>query len=219
MASGSAGATELSVSPTSENFGTVNVGTSLSKTITLTNESNSNIKISNVPVWGTCFSIKWNTTPLILSPHKVSTIQFVFEPKSGTASTGGLIVTSDAADSPQRVTLSGTGWVPVSSVIPSTYFGLAIHPDVLNDKVPWPTLQFGSIRSWDTDTQWAVLNPSEGTYDWNELNEWLNISAQNGKSDLIYTFGVVRQWPLRSPPIRPAFRVEVCPALVTHPRT
>ena len=199
MASGSAGATELSVSPTSENFGTVNVGTSLSKTITLTNESSSNIKISNVPVWGTGFSIKGITTPLILSPHKVSTFQVVFDPKSGTASTGGLIVTSDAADSPQRVTLSGTGWVPVSSVIPSTYFGLAIHPDVLNDKVPWPTLQFGSIRLWDTDTQWAVLNPSEGTYDWTELNDWLNIAARNGKSDLIYTFGVVPQWASSKP--------------------
>src|SRR5579863_3136795 len=152
MASGSAGATELSVSPTSENFGTVNVGTSLSKTITLTNESSSNIKVSNVPVWGTGFSIKGITTPLILSPHAVSTFQVIFDPKTGTASTGGLIVTSDASDSPQRVTLSGTGWVPVSTAVPSTYFGLAIHPDVLNDKVPWPTFPFGAIRLWDSAT-------------------------------------------------------------------
>ena len=197
--SGVSHATELGVSPTTENFGTVNVGTSASKTITLTNESSSNIKISNVPVWGTGFSIKGITTPLILSPHEVSTFQVIFGPKSGTASTGGLIVTSDAADSPQRVTLSGTGWVPVSSVIPPTYFGLAIHPDVLNDKVPWPTFPFGSIRLWGAATQWAVLNPSEGTYDWTELNNWLNIAAQNAKTDLIYTFGVVPQWASSKP--------------------
>jgi hypothetical protein len=197
--SGSAHATELSVSPTTENFGTVNVGTSLSKTITLTNESSSSIKISNVPVWGAGFSIKGITIPLVLSPHDVSTFQVIFDPKTGTASTGGLIVTSDASDSPQRVTLSGTGWVPVGTAVPSTYFGLDIHPDVLNDKVPWPTMSFGSIRLWDTATQWAVLNPSDGKYDWTELTDWLNAAAQNGKTDLIYTFGVVPQWASSKP--------------------
>jgi hypothetical protein len=197
--SSSASATELSVSPTTENFGTVNVGTSVSETITLTNESSSSIKVSNVPVWGTGFSIKGITTPLVLSAHQVSTFQVIFDPKSGTASTGGLIVTSDAGNSPQRVTLSGTGWVPVSSAVPSTYFGLAIHPDVLNDKVPWPTFPFGAIRLWDSATQWAVLNPSEGTFNWTELNDWLNAATENGKTDLIYTFGVVPQWASSKP--------------------
>ena len=123
--SGVASATELTVSPTSENFGTVTVGTSLSETITLTNESTSNIKVSNVPIWGTGFSLKGITTPLILSAHQVFTFQVVYDPLSGTASTGGMIVISDAADSPQRLTLSGTGWVPVSAVVPGTLFGLA----------------------------------------------------------------------------------------------
>ena len=68
--SGIANATELSVSPTTENFGTVTVGTSASKTITLTNESSTSIKVSNVPVWGTGFSIKGIKTPLVA--HTVS---------------------------------------------------------------------------------------------------------------------------------------------------
>jgi hypothetical protein len=194
ICSGFASATELTVSPTSENFGTVTVGNSVSETITLTNESSSNIKVSNVPVWGTGFSIKGITTPLILSAHQVFTFQVVYTPPSGTASTGGMIVISDAADSPQRLTLSGTGWVPVNAVVPDTFFGLALHPEVLIDKVPWPSFPFGAIRLWDTETQWSLLNPSEGTYNFAELDSWLDMATQNGKTDIIYTFGIVPQW-------------------------
>ncbi|MFZ1005286.1 MAG: hypothetical protein WAN65_00510 [Candidatus Sulfotelmatobacter sp.] len=78
--SGVAAATELAVSPTSENFGTATVGSSLSETITLTNESTSNIKVSNVPIWGTGFSLKGITTPLLLSAHQVFTFQVVYTP-------------------------------------------------------------------------------------------------------------------------------------------
>src|SRR5271155_1161055 len=170
--SGVAAATELTVSPTSENFGTVTIGTSISETITLTNESISTIKVSNVPIWGTGFSLKGITTPLILSAHQVFTFQVVYDPPSGTASSGGMIVISNAADSPQRLTLSGTGWVPVNAVVPDTFFGLALHPEVLNDRVPWPTFPFGAMRLWDTETQWSLLNPSEGTYNFAELDTW-----------------------------------------------
>ena len=105
-----------------------------------------------------------------------------------------MIVISNAADSPQRLTLSGTGWVPVNAVVPGTLFGLALHPEVLNDRVPWPSFPFGVIRLWDTETQWSLLNPSEGTYNFAELDSWFNIAAQNGKTDLLYTFGIVPQW-------------------------
>src|SRR5579863_2324864 len=179
--SGIAAATELTISATTENFGTVIVGTSQSRTITLTNTSTTNIKVSHIPVWGAGFSVTGVTLPLVLSSHEASSFQVVYDPTTGAASSGGLIVISDAADSPQRVTLSGTGWVPVSSVVPNTYLGMVLHPEVVTGQVPWPTISFGAMRLWATQTQWSALNPSEGTYNWTQLNNWFNIAAQNGK--------------------------------------
>jgi polysaccharide biosynthesis protein PslG len=197
--SGIAAATELTISATTENFGTVIVGTSQSRTITLTNTSTTNIKVSHIPVWGAGFSVTGVTLPLVLSSHEASSFQVVYDPTTGAASSGGLIVISDAADSPQRVTLSGTGWVPVSSVVPNTYLGMVLHPEVVTGQVPWPTISFGAMRLWATQTQWSALNPSEGTYNWTQLNNWFNIAAQNGKTDLIYTFGSVPQWASSKP--------------------
>ncbi len=190
---------QLSVSTTDISFGTVDVGKSQSYSVTLTNTSRSTIKVSNVAVYGTGFSVEGLTTPLILDAGKSSTFSAVFAPETATSSHGGLVVISDAGDSPQRVTLTGTGWVPVSSTVPGTYMGLVLHPEVLTGRVPWPTISFGSMRLWATLTQWAVLNPSDGTYDWTELDSWLDMAAENGKTDLIYTFGVVPQWASSKP--------------------
>jgi hypothetical protein len=190
---------QITVNPTTISFGTVIVGTSQSKSVTVKNTSGSTLKVSNVAVYGTGFSLKGLTTPLILSAGESSTFSAVFDPQSAITSNGGLVVISDASNSPQRVTLSGTGWAPVNSIIPAQYLGLDLHPEVLNDKVPWPSIPFGSIRLWATQTQWSVLNPSEGNYDWTPLDSWLNIAAQNGKTDIIYTFGVVPTWASSKP--------------------
>src|SRR5580704_14874911 len=72
MFAGRAAAGELTVSPTTIAFGTVNVGTSQSKSVTVTNTGNSTIKVSNVAVYGAGFSLKGLTIPLILSAHESS---------------------------------------------------------------------------------------------------------------------------------------------------
>jgi hypothetical protein len=190
---------QLSVNPTNVSFGTVNVGTSQSATVTVTNESGSTIKVSNVAVFGTGFSKKGLTTPLIISARQSSTFSVIFDPQSAVAAKGGIVVVSDASNSPQRVTLTGTGWVPIRGTIPPQFMGLDVHPEVLTDKIPWPTMPFGSIRLWATLTQWSALNPSLNTYDWTPLDSWLNMAAQNGKTDLLYTFGVVPQWASSKP--------------------
>jgi hypothetical protein len=193
-----AAAADLTVSPTAEDFGTINVGTSLTQTVTLTNKGNSTIKVSNVAVYGAGFSVKDVTTPLILSARETSSFEVRFTPQIGVSSSGGLVIVNNAG-SPLRVTLSGVGWVPVSGSVPSHYLGLALHPEVLIDRVPWPSVPFGSVRLWDTQTQWSILNPSEGTYEWAELDSWLSMAAQNGKTDLLYTFGTVPQWASSNP--------------------
>ncbi len=196
--SGAATAAELTVSPTSENFGIVDVGTSSSKTVTITNTTNLTLKVSNVAIWGTGFSIKGLTLPLILTAKEVSTFEIVYDPQTATASSGGFIVISDAG-APIRGTISGTGWKAVTGAVGANYMGLVLHPEVLNARVPWPTIPFGGMRLWAAETQWAVLNPAQGVYDWTQLDSWFAIAAANKKTDLIYTFGVVPQWASSDP--------------------
>jgi hypothetical protein len=196
--SSAATAAEISVSPTAENFGVVDLGTSSSKTVTITNNTNLRLKVSNVAVWGNGFSIKGLTLPLVLSAQEVSTFEIVYDPQTATSSSGGFIVISDAG-APIRGTLTGTGWKAVTGLVPSTYMGLVLHPEVLDARVPWPTIPFGAMRLWAGETQWAVLNPAQGTYDWTQLDSWFAIAAANGKTDLIYTFGVVPQWASSNP--------------------
>jgi len=196
---GIATASEITVTPTTENFGTITAGTSKSATVTLTNTTDSTIKVTQVAIYGTGFSLRGLTKPLYLLARESSSFTVVFNPQTGTASKGGLVVNSNAPDSPERVTLLGSGWTPVNSVVPAQYLGMALHPEVLTDRVPWPAVPFGSIRLWDSETQWAALNPAEGTYDWTQLDSWFAIAQQNGKSDILYTFGVVPPWASSKP--------------------
>jgi len=88
---------------------------------------------------------------------------------------------------------------PPGQGIPPQYFGLNLHPGVLNGNIPWPTIPFGSVRLWDTGTTWAQINTSEGVYDFSVLDNWLNLSAANGKTDFLYVFGVVPPWASSDP--------------------
>jgi hypothetical protein len=194
-----AGALELTVSPTTENFGIVDLGSSSSKTVTVTNTGSSTVKISHVAIWGTGFSVKGITVPYILSARDSTTFELVYTPQTATASSGGFIVISNATDPQVRGTLSGTGWKAVTGSVPSTFMGMALHPEVLNGRVAWPAVSFGAMRLWDTETQWSLLNPALGVYDWTELDSWFAIAAANGKTDLTYTFAVVPQWASSKP--------------------
>jgi len=192
-------ATEINVNPTTVNFGTIAVGTSKSATVTLTNSTNATIKVTQVAIYGTGFSLRGITTPLYLLAGESSIFSVMFNPQTGTASKGGLVINSKAPDSPQRVTLLGSGWAPVKAVVPAQFLGLALHPEVLTNRVPWPAIPFGAMRLWDTGTQWAALNPAEGSYDWPQLDSWFALAAKNGKTDLLYTLGVVPTWASSKP--------------------
>jgi hypothetical protein len=197
--SGLATAGEVTVDPTSVDFGTVTVGSHPSVPVTVTNTGGSTIKVSNVAVYGTGFSLQGLTTPLVLSAGESSTFSVVFDPQTAVSAKGGLVVISDTPDSPHRVRLTGTGWVPVNSVVPPQNFGFNLHPKAFQDTVPWPSIHFGSLRLWATQTTWNDLNPSSGVYDFQMLDSTIAVAAQNGKTDLLYTFGVTPHWASSKP--------------------
>jgi len=98
---------------------------------------------------------------------------------------------------PAEVSVRSQAILSSATPIPPQFFGFNLHPQVLQigtNPYPWPTIPFGAVRLWATETTWNVLNPSLNNYDWTNLDQVLSISAQNRQTDFIYTFGVVPPW-------------------------
>jgi ASPM-SPD-2-Hydin domain-containing protein/centrosomal CEP192-like protein/Ig-like domain-containing protein/immunoglobulin I-set domain protein/BACON domain-containing protein len=104
-----AAALVLNSSASSLSFGSVNVSSSSSKNVTLTNAGNANITISNVTVAGAGFNASGVSTGLILTPGQAATLTATFAPAATGSVTGSIAVASDATNSPDIITVSGTG--------------------------------------------------------------------------------------------------------------
>jgi len=90
--------------------------------------------------------------------------------------------------------------------LPPSFFGLSISQINASH---FPTVPFGGVRLWDTNTSWAQVEISPGTYSWSELDTWVRSVSSHGK-DAMYTFGRVPTWGS----MRPG---EACPYLVEDP--
>lgn len=93
-------------------FGTVNTGSSSTNIVSLTNNGTTNTTISQVSVSGGGFSATGITTPFALPVGGTVTLSITFTPQAATSYTGTLTVTSNAANSPLNIALSGTGTQP-----------------------------------------------------------------------------------------------------------
>lgn len=104
----------LNASSTALNFGSVNVSSTSSQNITLTNAGNSNITISNVSVSGPGFNAGGVSNGLIMSPGQTATLDATFTPAATGSAIGSVTVASNASNSPDTIALSGTGTATVS---------------------------------------------------------------------------------------------------------
>ena len=104
---------------------------------------------------------------------------------------------SPSPASPAQATPSPTASAAVS--VTASYFGMNnyIYGPVTWTQ-PWPSVSFGSARLWDTYTEWRYLQPTPTTWDWSNLDWWLNQSSQHNV-DLVYAFGGVPQWASSEP--------------------
>ncbi len=99
---------QISVSPTALSFGTVLVAqSSKPKTVTLANNSSSTLYISNVATSGDF--TQTSTCGATLAAGKSCTISVTFTPTQTGSRTGTLSISDNGTDSPQTVSLSGTG--------------------------------------------------------------------------------------------------------------
>jgi Abnormal spindle-like microcephaly-assoc'd, ASPM-SPD-2-Hydin len=98
----------ISLSPSSVSFGDVSVGERNSQPVTVSNPGNSPLTISTYAVTGTGFSASGLTTPLTIQPGHSASFNVFFGPTSAASESGSVSFASNA-NSPESVSLSGTG--------------------------------------------------------------------------------------------------------------
>jgi hypothetical protein len=97
--------------------------------------------------------------------------------------------------------VSGEGRNAVKNSIPnltSSSFGFQCGTGKLTNcpGETWPSTiaQPGLLRLWDSQVQWASLNPRPGDYQWATLDGYLDAIAAHQPRDAMYTFGYTPCW-------------------------
>jgi hypothetical protein len=101
--------TGLTISPASISFGNVTVGQPSSQIVTLTNSGSANLVVNLATVSGAGFGITGLSLPSTIAPGQGISFNVQFAPTVAGAATGTIIFSDNASNSPQTLTLVGTG--------------------------------------------------------------------------------------------------------------
>jgi hypothetical protein len=115
----------LNSSVSSLSFGNVNVSSTGTKTVTLTNAGNANVSISTVTVTGAGFNATGGVNGMILTPGQAATLTATFTPSTAGSVTGNVSVASNASNSPDSISLSGTGVAVVNHSVSLSWIASA----------------------------------------------------------------------------------------------
>ncbi|PYV26998.1 MAG: hypothetical protein DMG27_05145, partial [Acidobacteria bacterium] len=116
----------VSLTPASVSFGNQQVGaTSAAQAVTLTNTGTAALSITSIAVTGANSGdfAQTNTCPVspaTLAANGACTISVTFTPAASGARSGALTITDNASDSPEAVSLTGTGTAPGVSLAPAS---------------------------------------------------------------------------------------------------
>jgi hypothetical protein len=135
----------LSASPTAVSFGSMQVGSNHTQTVTLANSGAASLTISQDTLTGAGFSLSGLTLPATLAPGQSLTAAVVFAPTSSGTVNGTLTVASNASDTSLSVSLSGTG---------ASAGQLTSNPS---------SLRFGNVPVGSSQTQNVTLTNSGGS--------------------------------------------------------
>ena len=107
---------DIAVSPSSKNYGNVELGATSSQTFTVSNTGNGDLSVSSVTITGSNadqFSITSGGGSFTLAPGGTRSVSVQFAPTSQGAKSGTLRLASDDPDeNPKEAALSGTGTEP-----------------------------------------------------------------------------------------------------------
>ena len=139
----------LTPSATSLSFGNVNVGSDSALNVNFTNSGNSNITVSSVTISGAGFTASGVSNGQIVTPGQVVPLDVTFAPAGTGSITGGVTVTSNASNSPAKISLLGAG-------IQSTVSSITVSPANPTLAVG-SELQFRAVDSLGNDVTSSVV--------------------------------------------------------------
>ena len=139
-------AADLTLSATSISFGQVQIGSKVTRSLTLTSTGNAPLTISAITVAGAQFSDGSPSLPVTLQPNQQLTLNVTYEPSAETSDSGTLTVASNDSSGPATVSLGGSG-----TTAPSPQ--LTVNPTAVN---------FGNVPL-NTPTNKTVTLTSSGT--------------------------------------------------------
>src|ERR1700751_3864224 len=99
----------VGANPARLNFGSVQTGTNLPLSQSVTNSGNSSVTISQVGISGTSFTLSGITPPVTLAAGQSASFTVTFAPTSATSASGSLTVTSNGSNPTLTISLAGTG--------------------------------------------------------------------------------------------------------------
>jgi hypothetical protein len=115
---GTGGQPGLAISPTNFNFGNVQVGSTGSETITLTNSGNESVSITQASAMGAGFSANGLSAGATIAAGQSTTFTAQFAPTTAGSASGSISVASNAPNSPLTIALSGIGSQAQIAAIP-----------------------------------------------------------------------------------------------------
>jgi len=136
----------IEVTPSNLNFGSLTVGQSVTKTLTITNSGTKSLSVSGISVAGTGFSMKAPALPLVLAAGQTSSVSTTFTATASGNASGKIMINSNAPDSPMIVSLSATAASKSSN--------LAVTPSSVN---------FGEVKVGSESTQTVQIKNSGST--------------------------------------------------------
>ncbi len=121
------GSGQLTLNPTSLDFGDVTVGNSSTQTVTLTNSGTASLTISQADLTGADFSV--SSLLVTLTAGQTTTFDVTFAPATSGSASGSLSLISDAANSPTTLALAGNGVAPIAHEV-DLFWDPSSSPDV-----------------------------------------------------------------------------------------
>ena len=88
--------------------------------------------------------------------------------------------------------------VPLLGPVDKPYFGLVMNREGAKGRLPWPSIQFGSWRLWDTYVAWPNLEPERGRWAFGVLDK-LVAEAQAHDVELLMPLAHSPRWASARP--------------------
>jgi hypothetical protein len=179
---------QLSVTPTTMDFGNVVVGTDSRQTGTLS-ATVASITVTSGNVDASPFALSGLSFPVTVPAGQHVQFTVTFAPQRDGTASGSISFASDALNSPTIESLTGNGTLPLP-VVPASFFGLIVHRD---NHFPASTFSFGGFRFWDDLAIWPYIEAPD-SFKWKSIDDYLSSLHDANVNTILYTLGTFPPW-------------------------